>query len=301
MGSSSNSLILLAVFGGGGFAAKHILENSMFRIFALSVALPLAACGVAVEKFTQNPTQSDAKSGGAGRMLLVPAGEFTMGSNFEQNNEMPVHQVHLDAFAIDTTEVTVSAYKLCVDAGKCSVPKLTDPGCNWGKVDRGEHPINCVDWHQSVRFCNWRGKRLPTEAEWEKAARGPKAQKYSWGDSEPNCTLAVMEESDDGCGRGGTWPVGSKPKGASPYGVLDMTGNVWEWTADWFGESYYASSPSRNPLGPTSGPGRVKRGGAWYFHMESLRAADREFLPPDLGRDNLGFRCAKSGAGRGAF
>ena len=225
-----------------------------------------------------------------GDMVFVPAGEFTMGSPDGQgnNDEHPQHTVYLNAFSIDKTEVTAAQYQRCVEAGACSAP-ATGGDCTYGAAGKSEHPVNCVDWDQAVAFCRWAGKRLPAEAEWEKAARGTDGRVYPWGDQAPNSTLANFNFNV-----GSTTSVGQYPAGASPYGALDMAGNVWEWVADWYDESYYSQSPSENPQGPASGDLRVLRGGSWNFVTSYARVAYRGGFAPDFRLDNFGFRCAFS-------
>jgi len=206
-----------------------------------------------------------------GDMVRVPAGNFLYG---DENR-----RVHLPEFWIDRTEVTVTAYGECVRAGGCSEPD-TGGSCNWGVSGRGDHPVNCVDWNEAKSYCEWAGNRLPTEEEWEKAARGTDGRKYPWGDEEATCALAVMDEDGNGCGRDRTWPVGSKPSGASPYDALDMAGNVWEWTSSWKRELLLFKV-------------RVLRGGSWGVGPRGTRASYRGgWFPP--GRDDfVGIRCAQ--------
>jgi formylglycine-generating enzyme required for sulfatase activity len=200
-----------------------------------------------------------------GDMVEIPAGKFMMGCNSAvdtecYSDESPYHEVNLSAFKIDKYEVTAGQYKACVDAGKCMAAD-TGGSCNYGSSGRDLHPINCVDWTQANAYCQWAGKRLPTEAEWEKAARGTDGRKYPWGNTGLDCDHAVMSVSP--CSNSSTQPVGSKPLGASPYGAEDMIGNVWEWASDWYSSSYYSSSPANDPQGPASGTYRVVRGGSW--------------------------------------
>jgi formylglycine-generating enzyme required for sulfatase activity len=150
-----------------------------------------------------------------GEMVRVPAGEFTMGSKGGHSDEKPEHRVYLEEFYIDKYEVTVAQYRACVEAGACTAPS-TGQYYNWGRSERENHPINGVDWDQAQAYCGWAGKRLPSEAEWEKAARGTDGRTYPWGNATPTCGYAVMSQGGDGCGQDSTWPVGSKPSGASP-------------------------------------------------------------------------------------
>jgi len=231
-------------------------------------------------------------------MVDVPGGVFTMGSTMGQSDEEPVRLVQVDRFWMDETEVTVAAYEDCVDAGVCGEPG-SGGSCNWMVAGRGNHPINCVDWSEATQYCGWVGggtKRLPTEAEWEKAARGTDAREYPWGDAPaPSCLHVVMNDGGSGCGTGSTMEVGSKPAGNSPYGAQDMSGNVWEWVSDWYGGSYEAGDTA-NPTGPASGSSRVLRGGSWSSSFsDSFRAAYRNDGGPSSAGGNVyvGFRCAR--------
>jgi len=172
-------------------------------------------------------------------MVYVPAGEFIMGSDERDGNEQPMHTVYLDAFYIDKTAVTNAQYRKCVEAGACDAPRETT---DYDNADYAQHPVVYVNWFQAKAYCEWVGKRLPTEAEWEKAARGTDGRKYPWGNTfdgsrlnfcDKNCTLSWKDPSVDD-GYTGTAPVGSYPVGASPYGALDMAGNVYAWVADWY-------------------------------------------------------------------
>jgi len=231
-----------------------------------------------------------------GEMILIPAGVFWMGCNSEIDNicyddEKPYHEVQLSAYYIDKTEVTQGAYKKCVDAGVCS-----DPGCNWNPSGTPNRPVVCVDWNDAIAYCTWAGKRLPTEAEWEKAARGTDGRKYPWGNQTATCEYAVINDgSDSGCGTGSTWDVCSKsPAGDSPYGLCDMAGNAWEWVSDWYGSDYYSNSPASNPTGPVSGSFRVTRGGSYAYDHDFLRASNRSYDYPSYYYAGLGFRCSRS-------
>ena len=179
-------------------------------------------------------------TGKGGDMCDVPAGPFMMGCNSAvdtecASSEYPYHSVTVPGFKIDKYEVTASEYKACVTASGCTAAN-TDSGCNYNVSGKESHPINCVDWAQAKAYCTWAGKRLPTEAEWEKAARGTDGRKYPWGNDALDCDHAV--HSANGCSNSSTAPVGSKPAGVSPYGAEDMVGNVWEWVEDWYHDTY---------------------------------------------------------------
>lgn len=224
-------------------------------------------------------------------MVYVPAGDFTMGSPEGEghDDERPQHIVYLDAFYIDKTEVTAAQYERCVKADACSAAGSYSDACSYGASGMSDHPINCVDWNQAVTYCGWAGRRLSTEAEWEKAARGTDGRVYPWGNTVDTSKLNSWEAGPES-----TTAVGSYPAGASPYGALDMAGNVWEWVTDWYDGSYYAQSPRDNPLGPASGQFRVLRGGSWTYGALNGRAAPRARSSPDYRGVDNGFRCARS-------
>lgn len=234
-------------------------------------------------------------------LYYVPAGDFVMGSNRGDANEQPVHTVYLDAFWIDETEVTNSMYAIFLDdqgnqvdgdaywldEGDSDV-KLHPTGGSW-IVESGyeDHPVVEVSWYGAKSYCSWVGRALPTEAQWEKAARNSDGRDYPWGNDVPgNGVLNFNNYLKD------TTPVEKYPRGVSPYRVLDMGGNVWEWVADWYGESYYRNSPSKNPLGPGSGQFRVRRGGSFTDHGYVVRATYRASSDSDFTNLNVGFRCA---------
>ena len=234
-----------------------------------------------------------------GPMVFVPAGEFMMGCNEKVDKECddsakPYHRVYLDAYYINKFEVTVSEYRKCVNAGKCNAPvsKSDNKYCNWGYLDRGNHPVTCVDWSQAIAYCEWAGKRLPTEAEWEKAARGTDERVYPYG-NQFDCGKSCNSVSP--CSHNSTCPVGSYAQDKSPYGVMDMAGNVWEWVSDWYVGDYYSNSPSNNPEGPSSGSHRVLRGGSRApLNPEGLRASSRGGGNPAVRTLLNGFRCASN-------
>ena len=235
-----------------------------------------------------DPSPSPTPAPSTAGMVRIPAGTFTMGSNDGESDEKPVHQVQLDAFFIDQYEVTVERYAKCVSAGKCDTP-ATGTYYNWGKSDRRNHPVNGVDWDDAKNFCSYENKRLPYEAEWERAATWKDGTKYKYpsGKDSVSCTDAVMREGGNGCGKNRTWPVGSKPEEIN--GTYDMAGNVWEWVHDWYGD--YPSGKQTNPKGPASGGFRVDRGGGWFINDASyLRGAFRNRYEPASRHDSLGFR-----------
>ena len=236
------------------------------------------------------------------KMVFVPAGEFNMGGDVYYH-ENPIHLVHLNAFWIDQTEVTNAMFAAFLNAhsnllgDRITALDTKDEDAHihlvdgsWQAIQAYEaHPVVEVTWYGAVAYCSWAGRRLPTEAEWEKAARGTNEHIYPWGNEEP--TADMLNFNDD---IGDTTKVGSYAKGASPYGVLDMAGNVWEWTADWYAPTYYVNSPSVNPVGPDSGLFRVLRGGAWNYRDTYARSSHRNVAAPIVSHDFIGFRCARS-------
>jgi serine/threonine-protein kinase len=224
-------------------------------------------------------------------VVFVPAGEFEMGSE-SGYDEQPVHTVTLDDFWIDRTEVTNAMYALCVEAGACEPPRDASSysrSSYYGDSEFDSYPVIYVSWDDASDYCAWAGRRLPTEAEWEKAARGTDARTYPWGNGAPD-----ESQMNFNALVGDTSEAGTYPDGASPYGALDMAGNVWEWVADWYDESYYAGSPSENPQGPSSGESRVLRGGSWLVSVLNVRAAFRYWIEPARSLSDFGFRCARS-------
>lgn len=218
--------------------------------------------------------------------LRVPAGEFMMGSDSGDTDERPVHAVYLDEFWIMRTEVTNAQYARCVKAGACTPPDNT----RWQESEYAEHPVTHVDWGQANAYAAWVGGRLPTEAEWEKACRSSDGRTYPWGNAAPDNGLLNFSSQV-----GGTQPVGSYPAGASPYGPVDMAGNVWEWTADWYDSGYYTNAPARNPAGPTTGTYRTLRGGSWPNSGVYVRCAVRGRLSPRNWDVFVGFRVVSPG------
>ena len=252
-------------------------------------------------------------------MVCVSAGMFKMGSYIGDRDEEPPHFVYLDEFLIDRNEVTFESFTRCVRAGRCAKPhyailhqrakKSSSKSKKKGKKKtvkkvqikvHPRYPVVGVDWANANKYCTSLGKRLPTEAEWEKAARGVDARRYAWGNRKPNCKLANFEA----CGKGIN-KVGQHPKGKSPYGALDMTGNVWEWVADWYDARYYSNpAAKRNPKGPTNTKDpvtgqskyryKVLRGGSYSGSPSPLWASYRFRLMPNMRTNDIGFRCAMS-------
>jgi eukaryotic-like serine/threonine-protein kinase len=232
-------------------------------------------------------------------MVYVPEGDFSIGSENGRLDELPVHTVYLDAFWIDRTEVTNRMYAMCAAKGACQWITNSNTNCNfshYGQSGFENHPVTCVDWNMAEAYCQWAGRRLPTEAEWEKAARGTDGRTYPWGNTFPTCKLANLFSLGFMTSRcvGDTTPVGSYPDGASPYGAWDMAGNAWEWVNDWYSATYYGKSPGSNPTGPTSGDYHVMRGVSWDNNVDVAHSAYRFGGPPSEGPYEPGFRCARS-------
>ncbi len=242
-------------------------------------------------------------------MVYIPAGDFKMGCDPAHNggydcykDELPLHKVYLDAYWIDKTEVTNAQYEQCVAAGVCDPPGSilsASQSYYFGNTSFDSYPVVYVSWQNASKYCAWAGRELPTEAQWEKAARGEGVRTFPWGDASPTCDLVNGEVNGKMC-VGNATEVGSYPSGDSPYGVLDMAGNVWEWVSDWYDKDYYNSQEFfENPLGPSTGIYRVFRGGSFLSRgYYGLRSAYRSYgLPGNLDYSgnrsaSLGFRCA---------
>jgi serine/threonine-protein kinase len=249
-------------------------------------ALPTLGAGVTQTASIDGMTQ-----------VYVPAGEFLMGSVVSADtnalsDEKPRRPVTLGAFWLDSTEVTNAMYAVCVESGVCSAPGQENSATRtyyYTDTEYAKHPVIFVSWYDARAYCTWAGRRLPTEAEWEKAARGTQGQLYPWGniDLPPDASLLNFDNRN-----GDTSRVGSYIFGASPYGAMDMAGNVWEWVADWYRNGYYKDSPDANPTGPETGSLKVFRGGAWDEPGWLVRAATRASGDPQEGYPDVGFRCA---------
>lgn len=275
-------------------------EDSLL-ILGLQVRRPIFSSGdVQTENKFINP--KDGKE-----MILIPAGEFAVGSNDGWDDEKPLHKVYLDAFYISRYPVTNAEYKKFVDATNHAVPfDDTDWFAvlyKWDKKnrthpkDRADHPVVLVNWNDAVAYCEWAGGHLPTEAEWEKTASWDEAIKekrsHPWGNGFDSSKCNTEEY-----GFIGTTPVSKfAPQGDSAYGISDMLGNVWEWCADWYEASYYQHSPTQNPQGPTSGQFRVMRGGSWRVDTFFTRCAQRGHCCPETRGSTLGFRVVSRSPG----
>jgi formylglycine-generating enzyme required for sulfatase activity len=229
--------------------------------------------------------------------VFVPGGEFLMGSEGSDpsagEDEQPQRTVFLDDFWIDRTEVTNGMYARCLQDGACQPPGDVASNMRAAYFDDPsyeDYPVIFVSWEDASAYCAWAGRRLPSEAEWEKAARGLNGQIYPWGDISPTSQLANFANYV-----GDTSIAGHYPAGTSPFGALDMAGNVSEWVADWYSQDYYDVAPLDNPLGPDSGEFRVLRGGSWFTSARALRGAFRLGNYPELRSESIGFRCALSG------
>jgi len=281
-----------------------------------SMMEPIQTSPVLTEQEDKGNTQENAIGSTSTRsvdgmtMVFVPEGEFIMGLDVDKGIQVcreftdscsedwfvistPVHNVSLDAFWIDKTEVTNKMYALCVESGVCTRPSdissRTRPGY-YISEDFTDYPVIHVTWNDANTYCQWVGGRLPTEAEWEKAARGVDGRIFPWGDAIPNYDIANFWDPQSE--NGDTVTVGSYPEGASPYGALDMAGNVWEWVSDYYSEDY-SQTQRVNPTGPVSGENRVVRGGSWHFAWDILTTL-RLSWNPDNQIDQLGFRCVMS-------
>ncbi|HUT78515.1 MAG TPA: SUMF1/EgtB/PvdO family nonheme iron enzyme [Polyangia bacterium] len=268
-----------------------------FQVPILLAALAIAGCwqGAAAEV-------ADAGDGGIHNPILdnewvsLPAGIFLMGA-FGMAWSEPVHLVAVPAFDLTRTEITVADFRECVDDGACEPPAFLDENCNWDQANREDHPINCVEWQQAVAFCAWSGGRLPSESEWEYAARSAgTTERYPWGELDATCQRAIMDggggmtASGYGCGELRTWPVCSKPQGDSAQGLCDLSGNAAEWVQDWFHPNYDGHPPDGSAWEYPAGVSRVLRGGGYTLGAYPLLAAKRDYLPAG---PLTGFRCAR--------
>ena len=246
------------------------------------IALILVGC-------THSPGDTLTRTTDRATMVYIAAGEYVMGNDSWMDDVKPAHRVGLDAFWLDRTEVTADQYRRCVEARACATPGSS--GEDW-VYDRkyDNRPMTGVDWSQASAYCNWVGARLPTEAEWEYAARGPEERIYPWGNEWDENRVAIWYPSDPAIG---SQNVGSHPDGASWCGALDLAGNVAEWVEDWYGP--YTSNPQANPNGPLAGDVKVIRGGSFLVsNPGAVRSDQRNYAEPSTTSSLIGFRCASS-------
>ena len=244
---------------------------------------PTAPIPTATPQATATPAAGDQRVNPRDQAiyLFVPGGDFLMGSTIARD-EQPAHTVAVDSFWIGQTEVTNAQYSRCVDDGACTPPHND----NWNQADQADFPVTHVDWEQANRYAQWAGGRLPTETEWEKAARGTDGRTFPWGDDVTDDQRLNFNSMAGVVSVG----VGGYPAGASPYGALDMAGNVEEWVADWYAPDAYAQSTGPNPTGPTDGVLRVVRGGSFKSSRGGVRTSVRGRAAPAINFDNVGFR-----------
>ncbi len=266
--------------GGSGEASTGIEATTAARPVAPELGGPMVFVPGATFPMRCDPLVDAICNDGAGHPHLL--------------SERPLHMVTVSDYFIDVHEVTLGAYDECVASGACTPSGSNWPECNTLAVDHEQHPVDCVTWAQGDAFCAWAGKRLPTEAEWEYAARSDDQRIYPWGNQPPDCSRANIHANEAGCGTLDTFPVGSLPLGDSPFGLADLSGNVAEFVADHWSEDYYEVSPSDDPTGPTQGSAHVLRGGGYNFPLEGwlVRATSRTEYGSNVPSPQIGFRCA---------
>ncbi len=276
-------------------------------LFILIVMLFLASCTQSAADENANVREKDGME-----MVYVPSGSFMMGSSDELldwvlnqdwctsckkymvESEQPQHEVYLDAYWIDKYEVTNAQYALCVADGVCTESeRLKSPTRSdyYSNPEYADFPVTGLVWHEARDYCEWAGGSLPTEAQWEKAAQGTDGRSFPWGDEAPTCKLANFKFDGESC-VGDTAPVGSYPKGASPYGALDMAGNAWEWVLDGPGGNVYENGPFVNPVGIGGSDNHMIRGGSWEYPEVRMRTQYRTSVDQHWGLNSMGLRCA---------
>lgn len=272
-----------------------IQERSAFiaSLIILAVTVWVLPTDAQLDKLRKHKKDAEVMQGDDAPMALVPEGEFGMGvdGTIGLDDERPLHKVWLAAYFMDLYEVTTSRYARFLAATGRTPPWL------WDSVNltiHGDRPVIGVDWDDADAYCRWTGKRLPTEAEWEKAARGTDDRRFPWGNQAPTAELANFAVGARFSYSQALMPVGHYDKAASPFGLYDMAGNVWEWVQDWYDGGYYERSPERNPVGPEQGQFKVLRGGSWSELPKYLLTYGRFKLPPTTQNSYIGFRCAKS-------
>lgn len=294
------------------FHLKRLLGLILLAVLALSACAPKAptpaAASIQEQPAAVNKTPSPTPTSAApvinllgpqrgttmtwvdgSTLVFVPEGKFIMGHGGEDN---PEHEVYLSSFWIYRAEVTNQQYALCVAAGRCSPPNTENARKRLNDRLYREHPVVGIDWTQAEAYCRWVDGRLPTEAQWEKTARGPEGNLYPWGEGAPDCQQGNFNDCV-----GETTQIDAYPQGKSYYEALDLSGNVFEWVADWYKAQYYNESPERDPLGPEIGEVRSVRGGSYLSPLEDVRPSKRFFLEPQQSRADLGFRCVLENPG----
>lgn len=272
--------------------------------------------------FTPNPTSTPLFGVGSSLirpsdgmvMMYVPAGPFTMGTTVEEAmqecmktrgecetawflDQAPAHIVQLDAYWMDQTEVTNAMYEVCVNAGVCDPPHMSNSNTvedYFGNPAYADFPVVFITWKQAKNYCEWAGAYLPSEAQWEKAARGTDGRVFPWGNLRPTCSLANINPFNQASCRDDVGAVRYYADGQSPYLIYNMAGNAAEWVMDWYGENYYGNSPASNPQGPDAGLAKIMRGGSWYFDEDYARTTYRYKQDARYYYSFTGFRCAMS-------
>ena len=276
----------------------NLMEIGMkIRVLGLSYWLVFLGLSVAGCELFEDDQADDGPVQVTGTWITVEGGRFEMG-NSRLPAADPVHEVEVPEFEMKRTEVTVSEYTECVNTGVCSPPDTTLGNCNWGLAGYENHPVNCVVWQQAWTYCNWLGARLPSESEWEYAARSEGSpSEYPWGMDTPSCLYAIMTDDSgvEGCGTKRTWPVCSRPNGNTGQGLCDMGGNVVEWVQDHFHVDYNGRPPTDGSAWEDVGIAyRVLRGAAYNtFEDHYLNVASRGNSAESTTQDNIGFRCAR--------
>jgi formylglycine-generating enzyme required for sulfatase activity len=269
------------------------MNEALLWITSSMMLLGLATCSHNTVGFKTRVRKQDGMP-----QVYVPAGKFLMGAAFidslAQADEFPQHSVYLDAYWIDLHEVTNGQYALCVAAGVCKPPNYHSSYSRseyYGNPEFDDYPVIDMSWFQASAYCQWVGAGLPTEAQWEKAARGTDGQIYPWGNHSAAANLLNFNSQVID-----TTAVCSYSDGNSPYGLCDMSGNAWEWVNDWYGADYYPAGSAANPIGPETGYKRVLRSGSWHSPSADVRSSNREGVFPGVWFVNYGFRCAQSGS-----
>ncbi len=283
--------------------AVERMTRALTPISAILIVWGLLAGGsesLAAESSAQAKEVTTVVGNDGAPMVLIPAGVFPMGvpagDRDGGRDEYPRHEVFLDAYFIDQFEVTNARYLNFVKATGHRIPSHpTNPSRSlWQGMEISEsladRPVVNVDWYDAAAYCQWAGKRLPTEAEWEKAAKGTTDRRFPWGNVEP--TDKHLNYNQRWIGEKTLMPVGSYEAGKSPYGVYDMAGNVWEWVNDWYSARYYENSPAHNPKGPERGTKKVLRGAGWQSETPTVRIFTRVESDPTNRNESTGFRCA---------